>query len=55
MDNFYTSIGLCNRLKGNGKYNVGTLRSNRVGYPKWLTNKAMLKKSETGRLSLCIF
>ena len=48
MDNFFTSIGLCKKLKGYGTYTVGTLRSNRVGYPKCLTDKAMLKKMKRG-------
>ena len=34
MDNFFTSIALCKKLKGFGTYTVGTLRSNRLGYPK---------------------
>lgn len=48
MDNFFTSIALCKKLKGFGSYTVGTLRSNRLGYPKCLTDKTLLKSMKRG-------
>ena len=48
MDNFFTSIALCITLKGFGTYTVGTLRLNRLGYPKCLTDKPLLKTMKRG-------
>ena len=48
MDNFFTSIALCKTLKGFGTYTVGTLHSNRLGYPKCLTDKPLLKTMKRG-------
>lgn len=45
MDNYYNSVGLSNLLLSNRTHTVGTLRSNRKGNPKDLTNKK-LKKGE---------
>ncbi|PFX13075.1 PiggyBac transposable element-derived protein 1 [Stylophora pistillata] len=42
------SIALCKTLKGFRTYTVGTLRSNRLGYPKCLTDKPLLKTMKQG-------
>ena len=48
MDNFFTSIALCKKLESFGTYTVGTLCSNRLGYPKCLTDKPLLKSMKRG-------
>ena len=48
LDNFFTSIALCKKLKQFGSYTVGTLRSNRKGYPECLKDKDLLKHMEHG-------
>ena len=44
MDNFFSSVALCKKLKGFGTHSVGTLRANRKHYPEVLKDKALLKK-----------
>ncbi|XP_022779646.1 piggyBac transposable element-derived protein 4-like [Stylophora pistillata] len=48
MDNCFSSIALSKTLKGFGIYTLGTLRSNRLGYPKCLTDKPLLKTLKRG-------
>ena len=48
MDNFFSSVALCKKLKGFGTYSVGTLRANRKDYPEALKDKALLKKLKRG-------
>ena len=48
IDNFFTSLALCKKLETFGIYTVGTLRSNRKGYPPCLTDKEMLKRMTRG-------
>ena len=47
-DNFFTSMPLLTELESNGISLCGTYRTNRVGFPKNLTDKETLKKMKRG-------
>ena len=49
IDNFFTSIPLLQELKESSINVVGTIRTNRKGYPKVLQNKNLLKQMNRGR------
>lgn len=44
MDNFFSSVVLCKKLKGFGTYSVGILRVNRKDYLVVFKDKVFLKK-----------
>lgn len=48
MDNFFSSVALCKKLKSFGTFSVGTLRSNRKDYPTALKEKVLLKNLKRG-------
>ena len=48
VDNFFTSMPLLTELESNGISLCGTYRTNRIGFPKELTDKETLKKMKRG-------
>ena len=48
MDNFFSSVDLCKKLKGFGTHWMATLRANGKDYPEALKDKALLQKLKRG-------
>lgn len=49
MDNFYNSVGLAEELLKFKTHCTGTLRSNRIGNPKWKVSQKLEKEEQIWR------